>query len=301
LAFPGADFGFLPLFVIQEKGFFEEEGLNVETQNMRSNVSVPALLNRALDITTAGTSSVWAAQGAPFHAIMFYYTAPSMFLAVSPDIKDPQDLVGKALGISNPGSQEHIGTMRMLESLGVDPESVQFVALGEANTRFAAAMAGQIAGSAEDPDVAARLVKEGNFRVIASAAGTYNSPFSGWAVHNDYLESNRETVLAFLRASIKGLQFVHDNPQEAADIATWVLGTDNDIAREAAPLVAELIDPDDPGGITEDSLKAALEEIKTDNPDVSADVGLEDVYDFSLLREAQRQLGIECTDGWMCK
>jgi NitT/TauT family transport system substrate-binding protein len=301
LAFPGADFGFLPLFVIQEKGFFEEENLIVETQNLRSNVSVPALMNGDLDVTTAGTSSVWAAKGAPFRAVMYYYKAPSFFLTVSPEIVNPQDLTGKTIAISNPGSQEHIGIQRMLESLGVDPDSVTYLAVGEAGTRYAAAVAGQIVATAEDPDVASKLVEDLGWRVIANAADSYPIPFSGWAIHTDFLANNRDTVRAFIRASLKGLQFVKDNPEETAEIAVKVLEMDAGIAADAVPLVSQLIGPEDIGGITEAALLQNLEEIRKDDPDVPASVGLESIVDFTILREAQKDLGLSCTGGYQCE
>jgi ABC-type nitrate/sulfonate/bicarbonate transport system substrate-binding protein len=268
---------------------------------MRSNVSVPALMNRGLDVTTAGTSSVWAAKGAPFRATMYYYTAPSFFLTVSPEIENPSDLNGQTIAISNPGSQEHIGIQRMLESLGVDPNSVTYLAIGEAGTRYAAAVAGQVVATAEDPDVAAKLVEDLGWRVIANAAEVYPIPFSGWAMHTDYIAESRDTARAFIRASLKGLQFIKENPEEVIDIATKVLEMDRQIAADAVPLVTQLIAPVDVGGITEAALLQNLEEIRADDPEVPANVGLDSIVDFTILREAQKELGIACTGGYQCE
>src|SRR5207245_8264632 len=69
-------------------------------------------------------------------------------LEVSSDIKNTTDLKGKKVGVSSVGSSSDIATRVALRKLGLDPDKdVSIVAVGSAQERTAAALAGAIQGA----------------------------------------------------------------------------------------------------------------------------------------------------------
>jgi ABC-type nitrate/sulfonate/bicarbonate transport system substrate-binding protein len=106
---------------------------------------------------------------------------------------------------------------------------------------------------------------------------------------------------AWIRASLRALQFMKQNPVETAEIAARELNLDRDLARRALNLTLPAMSDDDPGGFAERGLvlntQTAMDLLGiTGNP---AELG-KNAHDLSLLRQVQRELGIRCVSGYQC-
>jgi len=99
----------LPFKVAQVKGFWREEGLDVEVILIRGAVGMQALLGGSVDYTSASGSTIAAAvRGLPVK-LAFISSAKPMFELVSqPQIKSLQDLKGKVVGISSRGGSNDL-------------------------------------------------------------------------------------------------------------------------------------------------------------------------------------------------
>ena len=71
----------LPLEIAARKGFFRDEGLEVLTITMRTNIAVNALLTRNVDYATPSTSLIKAAtNGLPVKLVSVLQGRPDYFL-----------------------------------------------------------------------------------------------------------------------------------------------------------------------------------------------------------------------------
>ena len=61
IASTGAGLSTLPLEIAARKGFFRDEGFEVLTITMRTNIAVNALLSRSVEYATPSTSTIKAA------------------------------------------------------------------------------------------------------------------------------------------------------------------------------------------------------------------------------------------------
>jgi NitT/TauT family transport system substrate-binding protein len=302
LAVPTLDLNYLlPLSVAEKRGFFREAGLDVEVREMPSTPATAALMNRELDIGCHSCAIQAAARGADLRFVFAPYNTTTFQLVVDPSkIREPKDLVGQAIAIASVGNSQDVATRLTMESLGVDPLSVSYVALGGEGGRVAGMLSGQIAASAMNPDVAIRLKREG-MAIMASTAKVYAIPWSGYGVHADYLRDNASTLQGWLRAMIQALVFVRREPDAAADIAAEAIHLDKEIAREAVPLLLETMYADDPGGWTEAGLQEMLRIMRDTDPELKdREIPSERVADVRPLREAQHALGIQCKGGYGC-
>jgi NitT/TauT family transport system substrate-binding protein len=293
-----SDFGYVPSYIARAKGFLANEGVDLKIVVMRATVSVPALVSGEIQFAVHG-SAMTAAM--PLKAVFFTYNTSIMQFTVRPEIKRPEDLRGKVVAISSPGGSQDQATRLMLKKLGLDPDrDVKLLPIGDAKARVIGMETGQITGSANTVDIAAELVRKG-YRIIANSAEVYPVPFSGMAAHDQFLKKNPELAKKWLRAHVRALLLMRQNPEEAAQIAANELKLDREVAREATKQALSFMSAEDPGGCTEQGIRLQIQ-YSSERLGIDPEkVKTADVADFTLLREAQRELGINCRGGYQCQ
>jgi len=295
------DFGYLPNYVARARGFFTDERLDLKVIVMNSRVSMPALIANEVHFGVAGPSITGALRGAPLKAIFFIYNTSTFQFVVRPEIRGAEDLRGKTIAVSTPGSTNDQATRLILNKLGLDPvRDVKFIAIGDAKARMIAMETGQVAAASNNPDVAAELVRKG-FRILMHSGDVFPVPFSGTAVNDRLIRENPDMIKKWLRAHVRALLFIRQRPDEATQIAAKTLRLNPEVAREAVDQVLQFMSPDDPGGFTEKGIRVFLQESA---PRLGVDpdkVAISQVADVSFLREVQRQMGIHCRGGYACQ
>jgi NitT/TauT family transport system substrate-binding protein len=302
LAVPTMDLDYtLPLAVAEKQGYFREAGIEVQARELPSTAATAAAINREIDIACDACAIQAAARGADLRYLFSpYYTSTFQFVVNQAKVREPRDLVGQTIAIATPGQSQDLATRRILESLGVDPTSVNYIAVGGSSARVAGLMSGQVAGSALLPDVAIRLRREG-FVVIANSSKLLVTPQGGYGAHVDYLREQGGTVKGWIRAMIKALVFIREQPDAAAEIAAEATQLDREIVREVIPMLLEAMSVEDPGGSTERGLQDLLRRNTDADPELrDKEIPLQQVVDIRPLREAQRELGIRCQGGYGC-
>lgn len=302
LAAPTMDLNYvLPLAVAEHKGYFREAGIHLEAREMPSPAAIAALVNREIDIGCHTCAIEATARGADLRFVFAPYNTSTFQFMVHPDrIREPRDLVGQAIAIASHGNAQDVATRLMLASLGIDPLSVNYIALGGDSGRVAGLLSGQIAGSALNPSPSIIVRREG-FVSIANSYKVMAIPWSGYGVRASYIAEQGATLQGWLRAMVQALQFIRQSPAEAADLVSQVTQLDADLTRESVALLVETMDPDDPGGWTEAGLQEQLRLIKAQTPELDdAALAPERVADARPLRQAQQALGIRCRGGVLC-
>ena len=294
------DFGYLTSYLARAKGFFKSEGLDLKIVIMRSSVSVPALVTGEIQFAVHGSAMTAALKGAPLKAVFFTYNTSTMQFMVRHDIRKPEDLKGKVVAIASPGGSQDQATRLILNKLGLEPgRDVKLLAVGSAKARVIGMETGQIAGSANNLDIAAELVKKG-YRIMANSSQVYPVPWAGFAANDRWLRANPALAKKWLRAQVKALLFIREHPDEAAQVAAKELKLDKDVAREAIRQAIEFINPQDPGGFTESGMRSLIQYTAERVGIDPAKVKISDVADVMLLRDVQKDLGIRCRGGYLC-
>ena len=104
---PSVGMGNIIIFVTKEGKLFEKYGLDAEVITvMGSGIGSKALISGNLDIIPIATPTVIAANLAGADMAILAHTMPAVVhaLMVRPDIKRPEDLKGKKIGVSSLGS-----------------------------------------------------------------------------------------------------------------------------------------------------------------------------------------------------
>ena len=138
------------------------------------------------------------------------------------------------------GSTEEVTASVLLRQAGLDPATdVTFVVV-PAGSQLPSLLAEAIQGMMINPDLSALAASNG-LRVLKSVeevGRAIPAPFSGFVVAQETLQKNPEMVQAWLRANVRAIRFVRENPEESAAITARVLGMDAKVAEEALPRVA---------------------------------------------------------------
>jgi NitT/TauT family transport system substrate-binding protein len=287
------DFGYLPLFVGMRSGMFAQEGLDIQWIQVSTNVVVTALLAGEIDVAgIAGSSMRASARGAPLKANFFPYSKSLFVLMGAPEVKKVQDLRGKIIGTTAPGATTEIAAAMVLEHYGLDPKKdVSFRVVGGADTSIAAMKSGLVQARAFNPDAAFLLKKQG-FSELAVLADFGAWPWAGYSTSDAYLTNRRDKLKRWTRVMVKSLQFMLNRRDETYKIAQAEFGHPRDVTEAAANVCIKAIDPDNPGGASEESLRKNIDLTITTPLKLGATPALSRLVDFSLLQEVQKELGI---------
>src|SRR5258705_8375201 len=90
--------------IAQMKGFYREEGLDLETVLIRGSVGMQALIGGSVDYASAAGSIIAAGvRGAPVRLVLIVKAKPQIDLVGHADLESVAQLKGKGVGISSRG------------------------------------------------------------------------------------------------------------------------------------------------------------------------------------------------------
>jgi NitT/TauT family transport system substrate-binding protein len=199
----------LPYWIAQDKGFFRKYGIDMEIIYVRSGTNqVAALVTGGAQFANLGGAPVIAA--APRTAGLKFIAMTRQDLqrdiVVRPEIKEPQDLRGKNLGVTNLGGTSWLVAMMGLEHLKLDPvrDQIRLRALGNYPVLVQAIETGGIDALIVDP-IFSRQLKQKGFRVLAEF---HPANAAGIVVTGKYLDENTTIAENVLKGIIDGQAFI---------------------------------------------------------------------------------------------
>jgi NitT/TauT family transport system substrate-binding protein len=183
IATPSRGLSVFPALVSIRKGFYKNEGLEVEMVLMQPTIAVKALISGDADYLLAWGSAVRAAvTGVPIRAILGMASRPLHVLMARPDIKTPKDLKGKIIGVDAvAGTVDYLARVS-LRHFGMEPnKDARIIVIGESATRVTALRAGSIDATPIDVSLAVKAEDEG-FKRLLYLGDIIELPLTGIAV-----------------------------------------------------------------------------------------------------------------------
>lgn len=270
-----------PFVIALRKGFFAEEGMDVEMIQVNPRLGATALLNGDIDFTaTFGSTLRSIVGGFPIKFVAVSVKKSEHFLIVRPEIKEIRDLNGKKLGVSTLFGSDQKAAEEMIRGKGSSPSMIKPIALGEAPVRAQALRSGLVDAISVSSPFDLSLQTEG-FRALAGPKDVeFALPTSGIAVTSKLLQQNPQHVKRVIRALMKAHRFVFDNKKEVLPEMMRYLEQSNQVAERSYDLVVISLSRN--GEITDQEWELLTEKKKT----------ADEVRDFTLLREVQKELKI---------
>ena len=294
LAFPTKSVSFLAFYVAHRKGFYRDEGIDLEPILMQPSLASTAVLTGDLDYNGAVTGVIGAAvSGRPMKAVLFTVARPLQYLMSKKELKDPRDLKGKKIAGSSPGGTVTFLTKLVLKNIGLDVERDVFLNPmgGTGASRLAALESGVVdAVILESPDNI--LAQQKGFRELLFFGDSIEFPQNGFGTSEKKLKENPDEVFRMLRATLRSLMFIWDkkNRDQVLDvIAREMKPISATMANESFEQVMRVITKD--GSVKPESIQVLIDLVR-ENAKVTRPVTVSHVMDFTLLEKAQKELGL---------
>jgi NitT/TauT family transport system substrate-binding protein len=273
-----------------EKGFFREEGLEVERIMMPGSLAVKALLGGDVAYTAASGSIITAAvRGLNVKLISVLAPVPVFRMIAQKDIKSMKDLKGKVVALSSRGGTIDHLTRIMLEKNGLVPDKdVTLVVVGGQQTIWNAIRVGRVAAALINSPGYLILAKEG-FEDLGSASDYFvYHPTGGLGVSDEKIAKDRNEVIAFVKATIKARRlYLKDRAEGIKAVVKYGALTDPSLAADTYEDYRRDLSPD--GLADEKWMKEAMEFILKITG-TKEQLSPAKVFDFSLTQEALAQI-----------
>ncbi|MBR0411787.1 MAG: ABC transporter substrate-binding protein [Eubacterium sp.] len=217
---------YAPQYVAIEKGYFKEEGIDLElTTGFGADKTTTALISNEADIGFMGPEGTIYLynEGCEDYAVNFaQLTQRAGNFVVSREKKDDfqwEDLKGKEIIGGRPGGMPEMVFEYVLKKHSIDPsKDVKLVQ----NIDFANTSGAFVGGTGDytvEFEPSATLIEEQGAGYVVASVGTESGyvPYTAYCATKSYLKDHKDTLQAFTRAIEKGQKFVKEH--SAAEIA----------------------------------------------------------------------------------
>lgn len=218
--------GQVPMYIAQEKGFYEEEGLDFELRLFGSGSEyIAAFISDQLDAVAPVTSEavLIKSQGKDFRIVMVQDNSVGIDGILAKDsVESIEDFAGKQVAVET-SAVGYFFLLQVLKEAGLSKEDITAV-----NTEPSAAAAAFQSGNVDIAVTYAPFLQEAadateDGRVIYDSSQMPTAISDLYVFDTAFVEENPETVQAFVNATLRGLEYLEANREEGIEIGAAIL------------------------------------------------------------------------------
>jgi ABC-type nitrate/sulfonate/bicarbonate transport system substrate-binding protein len=229
----------LPFWTAQEMGLFSKYNVDVEPVFIRgAPILVAGLASGDIHVgSTGGSATLAAVSGGQDLKIIATFGSRNTFdFVTQPNIKRPEDLKRKRIGLTSIGGTTWMGLLLWLEHYGLDAQrdQMQLQAMGEQALTIQALEAGVVNAAVLDGIFSRRLKPKG-FNILGEYSELkFQYVTQALVVQRSLLQQRGDMLENLLKAEIEGLAYVLAPKNKPAVIRTLMrrMKTDATIAEE---------------------------------------------------------------------
>ncbi len=226
----------LPVLAAQEKGYFEEEGLDVEFVKINPGIVVPALLSGEIDYSSIDGGTIGAAlEGAHLSTIAIKTSHRGLRLIAKPET-NVEDI--RLIGVQYYNTPAHYLALRVIEDYNLDADVI-----ASEQTVVSMLVSNQVDAIVVQAFNAIKLTEQGYLNL-----GVFDEPITpgGLSVRKEILDENPGEVQKMVKAYQRGVDFILNGPSdEVIDLIIKHLDVEKneenlEMATLAYPITVEL-------------------------------------------------------------
>jgi len=225
----------LPVWVNKEAEIGKKYGLDIEPLLISGGaLGMQALLANSIQMShNSASAAIGAAlRGAPITIIATSENRMSAEIVARPEIKTPQQLIGKKIGILRFGGSNDTGIQWALRAWKIDPRQVTILQSGATNARLLALTLGQIdATILSYPEI--HLARKRGMNVLADIGEFSAYPNTSVTLTRSLIEKQRPLAKNLLRSEIESIHYMRTNREGSIKILKKFLRVDDIEAAEA--------------------------------------------------------------------
>ncbi len=283
--------GFLPFHVAYHKGFYREQGIDLETIFMSTPAVNTAFLRGDLDYSAAVNGIIQTTvRGAALKVLACVVERPLQSFIARKEIREPRDLKGKKIAGSTAGGTATVMAEMALKHFGLEPgRDVTVIPLG--GNRLTALESGVVdAALLGVPENIIALDK--GYNEILFMGDVVNFPQNGFGASVKKIQESPDEVYGMVRATLRGLVFSLDprNREEVINIIMkqWKLA-DRRLASEMLRYFGRGVTRD--ASVSPEGIQLIIDLARKDAK-ISQPFTVAQVVDFTFLEKARRDLNL---------
>ena len=294
VAIPSTTHAVLAFSTSRDKGYYHDEGLDVELILMSAPIASRALLSGDVEVATVGGAGLPPVlSGAPLRFIFTTYNRPMFWLFGKAEIRSVKELKGKRVGVSGIGSGPDSLLREALRRNALEGRDVAILSLGVMPTIYSGLQSGVVDAAMLSPPFTFRAEEDGFRELIAFPKQDLVEMQGSILIKESFLQSDPATLEKFIRATYKGFLYIKQNRSGTIPILGRYLQVKEELAAKAYEQVVRPAMTQD-GTLNEEMQKKAVENVLK-RLDLKEAPPLSRIFDFSIARKVVTDLR---TKGW---
>jgi NitT/TauT family transport system substrate-binding protein len=289
ISYPTASICCIALFAAQQWKIFEENGLEVESIQMRSQAANAALVSGDIHyVAGVGPSSVVATlRGLPSKAVWFASDQLIYSLMARPEIMSLKDLRGKRIGITGFGGTAEVALRIALEAVGENPKD--FIVTPLPGAQYIAALeSGTIDAAQLNPPLVFYAKKKG-FRELLDAGPYVKMPLGGLTASQTAIQNRAPEVKRVLKSLQSAKRMSLEAKDKTVELMVRTLKIDRETAEQAYGEYRKTVSGN--GVPTREGIGQIIKSVQLLGQFQGRKIGFEEVADARIAREVANELG----------
>lgn len=237
----------MPVIVAKELGYYQEQSIDISWDFTTTSAGIRLIGTnqyQAGSVSDVLTVARFVAEGIPLKAVSQQGQKSARAFAVrkGEGISGPKDFVGKKVGIK--GGEPWTEYLAMLAKEGVDRSKITEVPVGFSSVELKEKIVDVLPVFVGNEPFVLRNQLKVEIDVIDPAKFGFPNVGTVMVANNDYLKSNKDAFLRFLKATMKGQEYMGDlaNRDKIIRMAIQYGGTAT--TKEAHEYIYEVTRPD---------------------------------------------------------
>jgi ABC-type nitrate/sulfonate/bicarbonate transport system substrate-binding protein len=289
ITYPTESIAVLPLFAAYRWKTFEDNDLQAEIIQARSQVANAALASGEIGyFAGVGPASVSATlRGLQSRAVWFASDEIIYLLLARPEFASIRDLRNKKIGITGLGGTAHVALQIALEGVRENPKNFLYVSITAAQL-MAALETGVIDAALMSPPYDFYAKKKG-FREVLNAGSYARMPFGGLTVMISTLRNRADELKKVIRAMQVAKQEMLKSKERTVGLISNFLKVDRDAAENTYAIYGKTVSGS--GVPSRDGIDQIMKSLQLAGQFNDRKVTFEEVADDRIAKEVAKELG----------
>jgi len=281
---PGKSVSVMVFYFGKDKGFFFEEGIDVQLVAMSPPVAIAAMVAGELDFsTTLGAATAAIMRGSSLKRVFYVQQDPTFALTAQPEIKTIRELTGKVIGVNAPTDAMGMSAKMILKGNRIDPSQITFLSTQVTENAYRALLSKRIAATLLPPPYAEAAEARGYSR-LAEAKDYAPLSTIGLVASMQALIKNPGKVQAIIRGLLKTMAYLQ-NPMNRHEMVQYIAGSFKMEPSVAEKALASMLATYSPDGTKPRKAVEREMEIYRETLQVAKAFTPDDLEDLSILKK----------------
>jgi NitT/TauT family transport system substrate-binding protein len=289
ISYPNISICCLALFAAQQWKIFEQNGLDVESIQMRSQAANSALASGDIHyVAGVGPNSVAATlRGLPSKAVWFASESLIYTVMARSEFKSLKELRGKRIGLTGLGGTSDVALRIALEAVGENPKEFVIIALGAPQL-----VSGLENGSIEAAQLNSPLnyhAKKKGFRPLLEIGDYVQMPLGGLTASNASIQNRTSELKRVIRSLQTAKRALLQSKEKSIDLIMRTIRVDREVADE---MFSDNRRSASGNGVpSREGMEQIVKSLQMLNQFAGKKIAFDEIADARIAREVAKELG----------